>query len=124
MNIQKCFKDFFNSTMFAFICVLLFVGALFTSMHFIVDAPSLNAKYVVYNPKDQIVTGTIKNNGWKECNYVSLKVKVYDKDNNLIDYKIESTDDLQKNETWKFKCYINDSDAAVLDHVETSIDTF
>ena len=110
--------------MFAFICVLVFVGALFTSMHFIIDAPSLSAKDVVYNSRDQTVTGTVKNNSWKKCDYVSLKVKIYDKDNNLIDYELASTDDFQKNETWKFKCHINDSDAAILDHVKTSVDTF
>ncbi|WP_456327009.1 FxLYD domain-containing protein [Palaeococcus sp. (in: euryarchaeotes)] len=51
------------------------------------------------------VEGVAKNNGDKRLSYAEVRVKFYDKDNNVLGNSIDNVLDLDPGQTWKFKIY-------------------
>jgi len=70
-----------------------------------------------------MVTGTAKNVGNSQLSYAEIRVKFYDKDNNLLETFMDNVNDLDAGQTWKFKVLYPSMNVENVDHYDIGVGT-
>lgn len=55
------------------------------------------------NALSMYITGVVRNNSGKDCDYVQITYNLYDKDGNQIGTALDNINNFEKDSTWKFK---------------------